>query len=194
MRKLVCFVLICITVFCIFNYIFLRLGNNKVNNEKRIDDILEKHLNYEAEIEVTINSNKTQNKYKMKQTVKDNLSKTQIIEPENLSSMTIEKEGNILKVTNSILNVEKCYENEQELLNNYLFLNVFINDSKENEKSIAETEDEIYIEVKTENNPNTYVKLKKLVIDKNTKKAKELIIKDNANNVVASIIYNDLKI
>ena len=192
MRKVFIFVFICITVFFSFYYIFLNFGNNKFS--KGIDDILNRYSNYEAEIEVIIKSNKNENKYVMKQIVKECVSKAQIIEPESMSAMIIEKENSTLKITNSLLNVEKCYENQQDLLNNFLFLNVFINDFNENVANVTENDEEIIVEINLEKNLNTYVKYKKLIINKETEAPKELIIKDNTNNIVASIKYNNFKI
>ncbi len=80
--------LISICLFYIFsknNYKTLEFGNT---NNKSIKDYEEYILNlesYQAQIEVQINSNKTQNKYEMKQTyISQNQAKQEIIEPQNM--------------------------------------------------------------------------------------------------------------
>ena len=191
--KLAIFVLICITIFFVFYYIFLKLGNNKISQSERIDDILEKYLNYEADVVINISSNKTENTYKMKQVVTKEYSKIVLEEPKNISGMIIENTKDSIKIINSVLNVEKCYEKQEEFLNNFLFLNIFVNEFKENESNVEENEDEIKVKIRTENN-NTYVKNKELIIDKKTYKPKELIIRDNTNQERIRIIYNDVRI
>lgn len=195
MKKVFIFVFICIIIFLFFNYIFLKLGNNKISNkETRIEGILDKYLNYKAEMETIIYSNKTQNIYKIKQEVENQFSKMEINGATNISDVIIEKNNNILKITNSLLNVEKIYEQQYELLNNHLFLNVFVNDYKNNESNYIEKDNEIVFEVVLENNQNTYVKYKELVIDKKTYKPKELVIKDNTKETKVCIIYNNVEI
>ena len=117
MKKVFILVLICMIIFSIFTYILLKTGNNKNRNEeKRIDDILERYLNYEAEVTITIFSNKTETIYEMKQEVNQDISKFYMIKPENLSGMVVERNKDSLKITNSLLNVEKTYENIPNIL------------------------------------------------------------------------------
>ena len=191
--KFAIFVLICITIFFIFYYIFIDLGNNKINQVERIDDILEKYKRYEAGAVINIYSNKTENIYKVEQIVDEDYSKLIIKEPSNISGMTIEKKNNTLKITNSLLNVEKCYNNQTDLMNNFLFLNVFVKEYEETMPEIEQSDEEIKVKIKLENN-NTYVKSKELIIDRLTGKPKKLIIKDNTNQDKICIIYNDISI
>lgn len=195
MRKVFIFVLICMIVFSIFTYILLKTGNNKnIKEEKRIDDILEEYLNYEAEVTITIFSNKTETTYVMKQVVYQDISKFYILKPENLLGTVVENNKNSLKITNSVLNVEKTYENIPNLLNNYLFLNTFIYEYNEEEREVEIKDNEIIILVKLDKNQNTYVKYKELYLDAKTKKPIKMLIKDDAKKLKASIIYNNIKI
>lgn len=189
------FVLICIIVFLIFYYIFYIFGNNKNRNQdKVVEDILNKLNNYEANIEVVIKSNKTENKYNMTQVVEGENSKSIVNYPENIKDMTIELNGEILRVTNSKINMEKFYNDYKAIINNSLFLNSFVNDYKNNTSKIYEKENEIIIEINTNNNSNTYANFKELHLDKEKKMPKELIIKDTTKKDKIRIIYNDIKI
>ena len=51
----------------------------------------------------------------------------------------------------------------------------------------------IILKVNT-NNQNTYKKIKELYIDKEKNLPTKLVIKDDAQNINTSIIYNDIKI
>ncbi len=187
------FVLICITVFFIFYYIFSVLGNNKSRNQNKIvDNILNNIKQYEANISVTVKSNKNESYYTMKQEVTENNSKLIINTPENIKDMTIEINNNVLKITNTKINMEKIYNDYKFILNNNLFLNTFIQDYKKNDSKTYEQNNEIILETKLNN--NTYVKFKELHLDKITGIPKELIIKDNTKRTCISIIYNDIKI
>jgi len=111
-KFLIIFVFICSIVFCILYYNFLKSGNNiNRSQEQIVEDILKEFNNYEANIEVTVKSNKNENKYEMKQVVKDKYSKQEILNPDNIKDLTIELEENKLKILNSKLNMEKIYEN-----------------------------------------------------------------------------------
>ena len=126
-KFLIIFVFICSIVFCFFYYNFFKSGNNiNRSQEQIVEDILKEFNNYEANIEVTVKSNKNENKYEMNQIIKGNYSKQEIINPDNIKNLTIELEENKLKILNSKLNMEKVYENYECILNNSLFLNTFI--------------------------------------------------------------------
>ena len=82
------FVFICISIFFIIYYIFSSFGNNKFRNQNEIvDNILNKFNNYEANILVTITTNKNENNYEMFQDVSENNSKTIINSPENIKDI-----------------------------------------------------------------------------------------------------------
>ena len=163
------------------------------SQDKIVEDVLNKFNNYEANIEVIIKSNKSENKYSMNQIVEEDKSKTIVNGPENIKGMTIELGNNTLKITNAN-NMEKIYNDYKPILNNSLFLNSFVNDYKKNGANIQETNDEIIIQVHENNNLNTYTNLKKLHLDKTNNMPKELIIGDNTKKENIRIIYNDIKI
>lgn len=189
------FAIICITIFLIFYYIFRISGNNIIRNQNEfVEDILKKLEKYEANIEVTVVSNKNENVYNMQQIVDEEKSKLIVNSPENVKGLEIElKDGN-LKITNAKTNMEKIYENYKAIINNSLFISAFIEDYKNNEVEILETEEEIIIKINLKENNNTYIKSKELYLDKESGVPIKLLIKDNVQKINTSIIYNDIKI
>ena len=188
------FVFICIIVFCIFYYIFLGTGNNIIRKENDVvEDIFESLADYEANIDVIVKSNKNENRYNMNQFVENEKTKLVVNSPEEVKGLTIELSENVLTVSNSNINMKKVYENYNSIINNSLFLNAFIDDCKNNRIETYEEYNEIIVKVNT-NNKNTYKQIKELYIDKEKEVPIKLIIKDNAQNINTSIIYNDIKI
>ena len=189
------FVFICISIFLIIYYIFSSFGNNKFRNQNEIvDNILNKFNNYEANILVTITTNKNENNYEMFQEVSEKNSKTIIKSPENIKDMIIEINDNTLKITNTKINMEKIYEEYDGILNNDLFLNKFTKDCENNNFKFYEKNEKIILETILNNNSSTYIKYKELYLDKKTNLPTELIMKDNTKKACIRIIYNDIKI
>ncbi len=189
------FVFICISIFLIIYYIFSSFGNNKFRNQNEIvDNILNKFNNYEANILVTITTNKNENNYEMFQEVSEKNSKTIINSPENIKDMIIEINDNTLKITNTKINMEKIYEEYDGILNNDLFLNKFTKDCENNNFKFYEKNEKIILETILNNNSSTYIKYKELYLDKKTNLPTELIMKDNTKKACIRIIYNDIKI
>ena len=111
--------------FLLIYYKFQKNGNTINNKEKIVESFFKNSMKYTAELEVEIQSNKNKNKYKIKQEEKDNYSKQEIIEGENIEGLVIELKDNTLRVSNTKLNLEKIYKNYKEVSKNYLFLNTF---------------------------------------------------------------------
>ncbi len=194
-KFLIIFVFICSIIFCVFYYIFSVSGNNiNISQEQIVEEALKEFNNYEANLEITVKSNKNENKYQVNQIVNNEYSKQEMMSPENLKNMIIELEKNKLKILNSNLNMEKIYENYDYVLNNSLFLNTFANDYFNNDSEIYEKDGKIIVEIKLSNNPNTYIKYKYLYLDAKSYVPEKLEIKDITKNPYISIIYNDIKI
>lgn len=192
-RKMFLFAVICITLFIIFYYNFGNIGNNKdIIQDKIADKILEKFNNYEAKISVNVISNKNENFYEMNQYVSNNYMKMIINYPENIKGIIIEIKDNTLRILNTLLNMEKVYENYGIITNNSLFLNTLIKDAKENDYTFEETNDEIVLKIEVKTSKNTYVRYKELHMDKNYN-PKYLIIKDTSKIVRIRIVYTDIK-
>ena len=197
MKKILLIVgIFCLIIFLIFYYKIFVNGNNISikNKDKIIEYILNGVSEYEAELEVIVISNKTKNIYNIKQKVKENKSIQEVTSPENIKGLIIEHESNNLKVSNTELNLEKIYKDYDVVLNNSLFLNCFIDDYKNNISKEYEENEEIVLETKLNNNPNTYIKYKELHIDKKTGKPIKLEIKDHTKNTRICIIYNNIEI
>ena len=192
-----------IVIFLIFflknNYKIFETGNTMSN--KSIEEMEEYILNissYEAEVAVTIESNKNNNKYVMKQQyIAPNLSKQTILEPSNIEGIQIVYDGENLQINNSKLNLSKIYENYEYIANNVLCLESFIQDyikSKvENITKRYEENGEYVLVTKIQIN-NQYRENKKLYIDKNTGKPTKLLVQDINEKTVVYILYNEIKI
>lgn len=189
------FAIICMLILLFIYYIFSILGNNKNRSrEEVVEKLLKDFCSYEANITVEVFSNKNKNIYEMYQLVENNKSKLTIKVPEEIEGLTIINEDNKLKIENAKLNVEKIYQDYETILNNNLFLNTFSKEVFENDLNCYEKDTELILELKLNNNSNTYAKYKELHFDLETNLPKELLIKDNTQKTSIRIIYNDIKI
>ena len=200
MKKIIfIFIILAIIIFIILiknNYKNTKIGNNIINQSA--DEIKENILNiesYEANVQITINSNKTTNTYEAKQSYykQKNLYKQEIMSPESMKGTIFEYDGTNLQIKNTRLNLSKIYKNYNYIGSNELSLIAFIEDYQNNENIDYESDNEIILEVNVKNN-NKYRKTKKLYISKNTKLPIKLEIQDNAQNTLVYILYNEIEI
>lgn len=186
------------TIFIILSknyYKVIKFGNT--TSIKTLNDVEGYILNissYSAQIEVTINSNKTVNKYLINQKyTAPNLSKQEIIEPISIKGLTTTFDGVNLQISNSKININALYENYTYIADNALWLNSFTSDyGKTENRSIKENDTEYVIEVKVDK--NKYITYKTLYIDKTTSKPTKLVISDENKKSTISIIYKEIKI
>lgn len=199
MKKRYIIILICIflIIFSFFYYNFFINGNNifKKSDEEIIDNILNADFNYTAEANVTIYSNKNQNTYEIKQEETKEHSFLEVISDGNIKGLNLEYEENKLILKNTELNLEKIFENYNELSSNYLFLKSFIKEYLESEdiKILEDNENTIVVKI-TLLNSNKYIKYKELYIDRKTELPKKLIIKNSDKQIKVCIIYNNIEI
>ena len=185
-----------LTNFTKSDYKNLNLGNNKSN--KSITEMEEYILNissYEAKMEVTVVSNKNENKYILEQKYnKENVAKQEVIEPNNIRGVqTIYNEGR-LEIKNSSLNLSTFFDNYPYMAENVLWLSSFINDySNSTQKSIKEENNEFIMDVKI-NDTNKYTCNKKLYIDKNTGMPTKLLVQDENSKTSIYILYSEIKL
>lgn len=168
-------------------------GNN-MNSQEIVDYILNVKK-YKANISVQVNSNKNKNKYILNQEFNDeNESIQEVVEPTNIAGVKIiRKEGN-LKIENSVLNLSTIFENYKGIGENYLDLNIFIENYKKDENSkFEENEKEIIMKTKS-SNKNKYTENKILYINKENKLPTKLIIQDNNQNTTINIQYNSIEL
>ena len=184
------------SIFLIFNYKTLKSGNNTISI-KNIENVSEYILNineYNAEVEVTVKSNKNENKYNIKQRCKNNYS-YQETEYENNELMIIEHIDNKVIIKNNKLKLEKIYESCDFLLENNLFLTTFIEEYKNtNQKEIIENENYYIIKIKLNDISNKKVAYKNLYINKNIGKIEKLEINHINKNRTIYILYKEITI
>ena len=186
-----------IIIFCIFilkNMIKKSKNGNNMNSQEIVDYILN-IKKYKANISVQVNSNKNKNKYILNQEYnEENEAIQEVVEPVNIMGVKIIKKDGNLKIENSNLNLSTIFENYQGIGENYLDLNIFINDYKNYEKSnFEENEKEIIMKTKS-NNKNKYTENKILYINKENKLPTKMIIEDNNQNTTINIQYNNIEL
>lgn len=127
MKKLIFFVIILLLILVFLYYNTSIFGNNIIikDENKIASAVLNSFYNYEAEIEVTVKSNKTVNSYEMKQTVKDNYSSFEVTSTGKINGLKVEFENSTLKFSNTELKLNKIYDNYDAIIKNSLFLNNF---------------------------------------------------------------------
>ena len=185
-----------LTIFTKNDYKNLNLGNNISNKSiTEMEDYILNISSYEARIEVTVVSNKNENKYILEQKYnKENVAKQEVIEPSNIKGVqTIYNEGK-LEIKNSSLNLSTIFENYPCMAENTLWLSSFINDySESNKKSIKEENNEFIMDVQV-NDANKYTCNKKLYIDKNTGMPTKLLVQDKNSKTSIYILYNEIQL
>lgn len=190
-------IIILLIIFCIFilkNMIKKSKNGNNMNSQEIVDYILN-IKKYKANISVQVNSNKNKNKYILNQEYnEENEAIQEVVEPVNIMGVKIIKKDGNLKIENSNLNLSTIFENYQGIGENYLDLNIFINDYKNYEKSnFEENEKEIIMKTKS-NNKNKYTENKILYINKENKLPTKMIIEDNNQNMTINIQYNNIEL
>ena len=197
---LILFICIGVVFFIKNHYKNKSFGNNMIN--KDIEEI-EKYIldisSYKAEMEVTVQSNKNTNKYVINQEYKkDKYAKQTVLEPSNIEGLEIKYENNSLKINNTKLSLVTMYENYNFIIENFLWLNSFIEDYSHNKDNnnttITEENDIVIMETKTKNENNKYVYNKKLYIDKKIGKPTKLIIQDMNKKSLVYIVYNEIAV
>ena len=148
-----------IIIFIQNNYKIEIFGNN-MSNISSCEDIQKYILNiskYSAVVDITINSNKTTNKYKIKQEYNNGQFYSEVLEPNTIKGTIITYNGKDLKIENSNLNVSKIYANYKYIASNQLSLYDFIEDYKNSaDANLKEEENQVVLET-TVKNENRYL-------------------------------------
>lgn len=193
---IVCIILVILffIIFKILNYKNTKMGNNI--SDKTLEEVEEYILNissYDAEMEVTVESNKNTNKYILSQKyTSPNIVCQKVIEPKNIEGLTVKYDGNNLEISNSNLNLSTIYENYTYIADNILWLSDFIENYKANKGTIIEENNTIIMQTKC--NGNKYSAYEKLYIDRNENKITKLVIEDENKKEKIYITYNKMKI
>lgn len=193
---LVFIIAIIITILLKNSYKNIKFGKNIINQSA--DKIKENILNiesYQAKVQITITSNKNTNTYEATQKYykENNLYKQEIVSPENIAGVVFEYDGSNLQIKNTKLNLTKIYENYNYIGSNELSLNAFIEDYKNNDCNNYENDKEVILETLVKNN-NKYRTIKRLYISKETNLPTKMEIRDNAQNTLVYILYNEIEI
>ena len=191
-KKTILFILIVIFLFLFFliHYKTKNNGNNINKLIKNIDEYILNISSYEAKIELTIESNKTINKYKLEQLYyKPKLAKQIVKEPLSLENLTFIYDGQNIKVENTRIGLSKIYENYKYVNENALWLSFFVENYNASSK-VSETGHEIIIE---NNKQYSEYNVKQILhIDKKQKIPKKMEIYDNNKKIRIYIKYNEI--
>ena len=187
-------VVLIFSIFKFLNYKNTKMGNNIVDKTlMEIEDYILNISSYNAEIEVTVESNKNTNKYIMKQKyASPNVACQEILEPKNIEGLTVRFDGNNLEISNSKLNLNTIYKDYSYIADNVLWLSDFINNYKNNGGTINEKDGIIVMETKKDS--SKYSASEKLYIDRNANRITKLIIEDENKKNRIYITYNKIEI
>jgi hypothetical protein len=198
--KLIIVLFIAIVVILILiSFLNKNYNNSKKNgNNISIKEIEKTILNinsYKTELDVTIKSNKNENKYKLYQEVKNGREMQKVIDPDYLKGTEIIYENGKLQIKNTKINVSKFYENYPNIANNVLFLSDFMRKfNKSDNKEIKEKENQIIFKLK---NGAIYNQEQILTIEKGNQNDDNLKITmkilDSNNNTRIYIIYSKIE-
>ena len=188
---LILFVLI-FSIYKILYYKKIQTGNNISNKTlQEVESYILNISSYDAEIEVTVESNKNTNKYIMNQKFcSPNIASQVVIEPKNIEGLTVKYDGNNLEVSNTKLNLKTIYENYTYLADNVLWLSTFVENYKSNSGTISEENGIIIMQTKCNNNSE----YQKLYIDRNINKITKMCIEDENKKSRIYITYNKIEI
>ena len=202
-KKIIIIAIIIIILTIIILQIFIKkpIKNNKIGNNSSSQEIIENLINissYEAEIEMTVYSNKNENKYKIKQKYEKEgdkeKSSQEIIEPNNIAGIKIVQEENKLTLENSKLSITNIIENYKYITDSCIDLSSFIKEYKKSEtKNEEEKDDNIIINIIVPN-ANPYIKNRTLVIDKKTGNPIKMECKSENKKETVYILYNEVKL
>lgn len=187
-------IIVIFLIFKIFNYKKLQTGNNIGDKTlNKVEDYILNISSYDAEIEVTVESNKNSNKYILTQKyASPNVIQQKVLEPKNIEGLTIKYDGSNLEISNSKLGLNTIYENYKYVADNVLWLSDFIENYKANGGTISENNGIIIMETRC--NENKYSAKEELYIDRNANKITKLIVKDENKKDTVYITYNKIEI
>lgn len=149
MKKLIFFVIILLLILVFLYYNTSIFGNNIIikDENKIASAVLSSFYNYEAEIEVTVKSNKTVNIYEMKQKVDGNYSSFEVTSTGRINGLKVEFENSTLKVTNTDLKLNRIYDNYNGIMKNSLFLNNFADEFKSTNSTTYKEDNQFIFEI-----------------------------------------------
>lgn len=128
-KKIIIFISLMIIAIIVFffvknNYKKINIGNNITSKSiEQVEDYILNISSYKAKIEVEVVSNKNENKYVLMQKyTSPNISKQEVMEPENIKGLETMYDGANLTINNSGLGLSSIYENYQYMVDNCLWI------------------------------------------------------------------------
>ena len=189
------FLIIFLIIYLVINYKSLKNGNTiSIKNKESVEEYILNINEYEAEIEVTVCSNKNENTYSLKQISKNNYSYQETLDEDMQKIIVENKDGKVI-IKNNSLQLEKIYESYEYVLENTLYLTSFVEEYRNSEeKEIIEENDYYIINLKLNDSKNKYIVFKTLYINKDTSKIEKLEIEDINKNRTIYILYKEITI
>ena len=189
------FLIIFLIFYLVINYKSLKNGNTiSIKNKESVEEYILNINEYEAEIEVTVCSNKNENTYSLKQISKNNYSYQETLDEDMQKIIVENKDGKVI-IKNNSLQLEKIYESYEYVLENTLYLTSFVEEYRNSEeKEIIEENDYYVINLKLNDSKNKYIVFKTLYINKDTSKIEKLEIEDINKNRTIYILYKEITI
>ncbi len=199
-KKIIIIVIIAVILIGVLSYVIffrnntaknLKIGNNTTSQE--IVDFILNMTSYEAKIEVDVQSNKNESKYILKQNYNGEEDNCQeVLDPSNIAGVKLIRNGNVLKLENTELNLTSIFENYQYVADSCLDLSSFVKDYKQDQKASWEEKNEkIIMQAESQ---GTSKKQKKLYIDKKTGKPEKMELQETNKKTVIYILYNEITV
>lgn len=189
------FIIIFLIIYIFINYKSWKNGNTiNIKNKESVEEYILNIGEYEANIVVTVSSNKNENTYKIKQKSRENYSYQETLD-EDMQKIIVENINGKIIIKNNTLQLEKIYESYDYVLENTLYLSSFIEEYKTSEeKEISEDSNYYIIKIKLKENKNKYNAFKTLYINKETSQIEKLEIEDINKNRTIYILYKEITI
>ena len=199
-KKIIIIVIIAVILIGVLSYVIffrnntaknLKIGNNTTSQE--IVDFILNMTSYEAKIEVDVQSNKNESKYILKQNYNGEEDNCQeVLEPSNIAGVKLIRNGNVLKLENTELNLTSIFENYQYVADSCSDLSSFVKDYKQDQKASWEEKNEkIIMQAESQ---GTSKRQKKLYIDKKTGKPEKMELQETNKKTVIYILYNEITV
>ena len=187
---IIAIIAIILFIFLIKPYKTVKIGNTITKSAEEIENYILNISSYELTAQITVNSNKNQNKYivKQKYTKQDEVFKQEVLEPENIKGLTTTYDGKNLTIENTNLGLTSFYENYSFIGDNSLCLNDFIENYKNNNHEIYEEEKLVKFEIENDKG------IKILSVNKQTGLPSQMVIQDRNKNTIAYIEYTEIEV
>lgn len=169
-------------------------GNNIINKstEEIVDSIIKKCNKYEANLSLTVKSNKTEKNYELYQKVATEEKYMKVISTGRNEGIEFIEKINKIEIKNNKLNLSRQLEIAKTINSNNLYLNTFLEEYTYIENKIITENDNYYI-VELDLKKLDSILAKKIMYINKEGNIEKLEGYDNNNNKVIYILYKDIK-